>query len=281
MTDTATALAIRQQQEMAGPQTIATMKEHAGLLIKAGMLPKKFQTPEQVVITMLYGKELGLSPMRACKEIHVINGNPGISTQLMNERIRQNLKAAKVEVLESTDKVCRIKFQRDANSKAEEVSYTIEEAKQAELTSKDIWKRHPKDMLFARCFSRMVREHCPDAVNGYTHTPEELESIPVQVVATPVLSGATPPERAGAQVVEAELVQAQKVEGDTVNEDAVTDLVTILLETNTETELEKVHRDFAEFWKVKSPATAAEGYTAYKNRLKRLRDSKAGEKGKP
>lgn len=272
--NTETAMAIHEQKMLAGPQTIAAMKEYANNMITAGMLPKKYTKPEQVVVAMLYGRELGLSAMRAAKEVNVIEGNPGISVALMNERIRQNIPGGKIKVLQSDTKVCRISWQRSKDDEVVETSYTWDEAVVAGLTTKFNWRAYPKDMLFNRCFSRMVRVHCPDGVNGFVYTPEELEASPV--VVAPIQTGAPAAERAGAAVVEAELVKV--VENDAVNEDAVLDLVAKFTDITDQQELEKAHREFAEFWKEKSPATAADGYSAYKNRLKRLRDAQAKTK---
>lgn len=274
--DTQDAMIVHQNRAEMSVRALDGMKDQAKQLILSGYMPDKFKKPEQVVVTMLYGRELGMSPMEAVKEIHVINGVPGVSTNFMNRRVRERLPNATVDVLEKNDKRCRISFQRSPRHKPVEVSYTIEEAKAAELTGKSVWKKHPTDMLFNRCFSRMVREECPEVVSGFVHTPEELEEIPDnRDPATPVRTGEAPAAKADVKTVEAEIVQAAPA-NDAIDEDAAMDFIAAITDMTEEAEIEKAHREFADHWSKKSPATAAEGYGEYKKRLQRLRDAKAG-----
>ena len=172
MASTEDALIVHEQRALAGPEAMKAMQEQAKQVFLSGLCPKSVSKWEQVLVISLYGRELGLPMIRALNEIHVIDGHPGISSKLMNIKVRENLPNAIVDVLEKTDKICRISFQRSPKHKAVVISYTWDEANKAGLTGKNNWKNHPVDMLFARCFSRMVREECPEVVCGFVYTPE-------------------------------------------------------------------------------------------------------------
>lgn len=268
--NTADSLIVHQQQALMTSEGMKVMQDQAKQLFISGLCPKSVSKWEQVLIIGLYGRELGLPMIRSLNEIHVIDGHPGISAKLMNIKVRENLPDAVVKVLEKTDKICRISFQRSAKHEPVVVTWTIEEAQRAGLAQKNNWKNHPVDMLFARCISRMVREECPEAVHGFVHTPEEL--MDARDAAPQTHSGEPAVVKGDSKVVEAEFTPA--MENDAVDEGAVLDFVAVITDLHEEGPAEEAHRKFADFWTEKSPATAAEGTIAYRNRIQRIRDSK-------
>ena len=58
-------------------------KELANTLLKSKFLPTAYTTPEQVLTVMLKGAELNIPPMEALSGIHIIQGKPTVSPQLM------------------------------------------------------------------------------------------------------------------------------------------------------------------------------------------------------
>ena len=51
----------------------------------------------------------------------------------------------------------------------------MDDAKAAGLTSKDNWKKYPRNMLFARAISNGQKWYAPDVYNGVTvYTPDEM-----------------------------------------------------------------------------------------------------------
>lgn len=47
-------------------------------VVKSGLAPASFKTPEAVMIAIQYGSELGLAPMQSLQSIAVINGRPSV-----------------------------------------------------------------------------------------------------------------------------------------------------------------------------------------------------------
>lgn len=144
---------------------------------KSGLLPKSIQTPEAAAIIMLRGYELGLPPMVALDSLYVVNNKIGISADMLLAGIREAHPKAEIIIKKSDSKECVIMARRPEQKDLTEFKYTIEEAKEAQLLVKDNWRKHPADMLFARCVTRMKRRLFPEVMKGLSHTPEELEEV--------------------------------------------------------------------------------------------------------
>lgn len=154
-------------------QTWNTMKEQATILVKSGFLPSSIKTPEQAMAIAIKGHEIGMPMMQAFSQIHVIQGKPTISAEGMNALIRKNCPGAKVEILVSDAKECKIRATRPGEASCE-FSFTIEDAKRAGLLGNPTWSKYPDAMLFARCVSVVARRVFPDCLSGISYTPEEL-----------------------------------------------------------------------------------------------------------
>lgn len=127
----------------------------------------------QCAVQLLAGMEAGCSPFQSITGIHVINGKPGFSAQLLAQAIKKHSRYD-YRVLEKTDKICRIRFLENGEELGVE-AFTAEMAERAGLLKNPTWRQYPEAMLFARCLTSGMRTHCPDALGGHTpYTPEEL-----------------------------------------------------------------------------------------------------------
>ncbi len=170
-------------KESQGPATIEDYANNldqqlsvAQIMLKSGILGTKFKTAEGVLGAVWYGKELGWSPVIACRYIDVIQGQPSVNAaglQALAERAGGTIKT-----LELTDKICRVKITRGTHE--DEFEYTWADATQAQLTGKDNWKKMPKDMLYARAVSRGVRRMFQDVIGGLYGAEEMRDAAPIQ-----------------------------------------------------------------------------------------------------
>lgn len=149
------------------------LKEQATMAVKSGFLPIAIKTAEQATIIALKGRELGIPPMHAFSHIHVIQGRPTVSAELMLSLIFKNCPGAKIHYQESTEARCSIEAARPGQ-KSSTFSFTIEEAKKAGLLSKTPWQNFPAAMLRARVISIVGRAVFPDAIMGCSYTHEEM-----------------------------------------------------------------------------------------------------------
>lgn len=158
------------------------MREKMALAVRSGLLPKEM-TYEKAVMIAAYGRELQLNPMTAVKEIYIVDGKPSMSASLMKALVHRKLPNALFKVTESTKDKCVIVTKRmkdDANEPQATWTFTIEEAKafySGRNGIKDNWKKHPADMLRARCISRACRGEFSDVFLGPVYTPEEIEIL--------------------------------------------------------------------------------------------------------
>ena len=161
-----------------------------------GMVPKHFTNrPAALAAVILSGIELGMGAMESIRSIHIIEGKPTMSAELMLARARRF--GHKTKWLEMSAERAEIEID------GTRLSFTMAEAKAAGITGKDNWKKYPAAMLRARCASAAVRAVCPEVLGSGVYTAEELDpDLPVDangdaiVTAIPVAArDATPPRR--------------------------------------------------------------------------------------
>jgi len=83
-----------------------------------------------------------------------------------------------LRILETTAERAVIEYHRPPEPEPRRVTYTIDEARQAGLLSRDAWRQFPVDMLRNRAVSRACREGFPDVLLGL-YDPEEIEAIEI------------------------------------------------------------------------------------------------------
>ena len=151
--------------------------------------------PESVAAAILYGREVGLPPMTALTQTHVIEGKPSTSAEGMRALV---LAAGhSLEVLEATGSVCRMRARRRGGEVWTELAWTIDQARAAGLAGKDVWKRYPRAMLAARCTDELCGLVFPDVVHGLAVIhPEEVDARPEpETTETVVKREALPPAK--------------------------------------------------------------------------------------
>ena len=161
-------------------------------LVGTRFLPDSMKTPEQAMAVVLAGKELGIGPMTSIRRIHIIQGSPTLSPELMWAIARRSGKLAWNRVTEQTKEKCTIELKRTDEPHWHVETFTIAEAremktqeKQEDGTKKTVplaekfnWRTMPAVMLYSRCSSRILRRFMPDVINLYT--PEEMEDTLVE-----------------------------------------------------------------------------------------------------
>ncbi|MGH2586604.1 MAG: hypothetical protein ACRDJE_16945, partial [Dehalococcoidia bacterium] len=151
------------------PNSIEGLAQH---FVKSGFF-KNSTDLSKAIVNILYGQEVGIGPVQAMMAIHVIDGKPTLSANLLATLVKRSGRYD-YRIREHTAKLCRLEFFENRQSLGPS-EFTIEEAQAAGLMVKDNWKKYPKAMLFSRAISQGVRWHCPDVTGGApAYTPEEL-----------------------------------------------------------------------------------------------------------
>ena len=137
----------------------------------------------ECAIRLMAGMEAGFSPFASATGVHIINGRPAFSANLLAQAVRRH-PDYDYRVLEKTAQLCRIRFLSRGEVLGEEL-FTIEMAERAGLLKNPTWRSYPEAMLFSRALTAGMRTHCPDALGGHpAYTPEELgasDVVPVTV----------------------------------------------------------------------------------------------------
>jgi len=140
---------------------------------KSSIVPSAYRGKAgDIAVAILYGQELGLAPMTALNRIVVIDGKPTLDAQGMSAVIRQ---AGHSLTGTTTATSATVTGTRGDNGDTMTVTFTIENAKKAGLTSKSGWQKYPDDMCWARSVSRIGRELFSDCLLGFSYTPEEAD----------------------------------------------------------------------------------------------------------
>lgn len=156
-----------------GPQTdIDKMFRLASAMSQSGLLPQSLRgKPSDVLVTVLYGQELGLAPMQAVQGIYVVNGRPTLAGQTWLSLARKH--GHRVKVDEQTTEKCTITMTRGDTGETHTETYTLEQAKAANLTNKDTWKNHPQRMLMWRAVGHACTFLCPEIALGFSPDAED------------------------------------------------------------------------------------------------------------
>lgn len=210
--------------------TPARMLALGNVLAKSQLVPLK--KPEDVVVALMTGKELGLPFVTSVSQIYPINGRPTLGVHIQKgillkngiafkkiedavtiyefvktnkdgviikepKKVKQEGKIVEIQVpivlsqgtlqeqpensaKRAIDTRTTYEFSRDLKSpsgKYREVtarsSFSINEAKEADLLEKDVWQKYWRRMLDARAFTIGAREIADDLLLGMM-TPEEM-----------------------------------------------------------------------------------------------------------
>lgn len=180
---------------VAAPVSVPDVMTMADVIVKSGLFPA-FKNRESAAAMMLLCRAKGLDPMTAVERYHIVQGRPVMRADAMlGEFVRMG---GRVEWHRRDDTEASATFSHPQGGSVT-VSWTIEQARKAKLTGKDIWNQYPRQMLHARCVSEGVRSVLPGATNGL-YTPEEamqmepVGELPNVKPAEPVGSTSRDPE---------------------------------------------------------------------------------------
>ncbi|MCA1596109.1 MAG: hypothetical protein LC772_06760 [Chloroflexi bacterium] len=178
-----TGLAVYDQQARA-VQTIPSGEEFRTLLqFSEQIADTEFvpvalrKRPAAVLACIAAGRELGIGPMQSLQKIHVIQGRPSLSAELMRSLVLSS--GHQFCVTEYTDQRVTVVGRRRGEAREMTVSFGHEEARRAGLAGKDggMYSKFPRSMYLARATSELGRALFPDVLAGFSYTPEEVSTF--------------------------------------------------------------------------------------------------------
>lgn len=198
---------------------MAELKEMAEMYFQSGSFPD-LKNAAQAMVKIKAGEDLGFSPHVAIAGIHFFQGRAVIGAGLLASLIKDSGKY-EYKVLQHDTKVCSIQMMQIYNGQWAKmgvpVTYTIQDAQAAGLTSKDVWKKFPADMLFAAVIRQACRRYCADVLRG-TPVAQGYDSAESNFDAQQIEAGESIQPESNEAVIDAEPVESV--------EDDLTDLRT-------------------------------------------------------
>jgi hypothetical protein len=113
--------------------------------------------------------------MQSLRSIRVIDGSPTMSADLMVALVKRARECEYFQLIESTPDIATYETKRHGSLSPTRMSFTIDEAREAQLTGKDNWKKYRAAMLRARASAALCRVEYPDLMLGIYET-DELDS---------------------------------------------------------------------------------------------------------
>lgn len=167
------------EQLMAHAQAMHTAKQFADALCDTDMVPAIYRgKPGNGAAAILYGAELGLSPIQALQNIFVVHGQPAIYARTAVALLKRH--GVKFYTIEESPQAVTIRAERDGE--AEESTWTIERATTADFTSNKKYQTEPQAMLWAKAAMEVSRRIAPDILLGIAYSAEEMEAAAPQPV---------------------------------------------------------------------------------------------------
>ena len=124
-----------------------------------------------IFATIATGREIGIGDMASLRHVHIIEGKPGYSAEIMVVLARRAGHSIEGEV--DAERAV-VRGRRADNGDTMTVEWTLDMAKTAGLADKAVWKKYPQSLLWARAVSQLCRMLFADCFAGGTYTPEEI-----------------------------------------------------------------------------------------------------------
>lgn len=174
------------------PSTFQEVVDLAKVLSGANIIPSALRgKPNDVAAIVLHGASLGIDAMSAIRSMHIIEGKPTLSADLMVGLAKRSPICEYFILVESTDEIATWETKRRGDPKPVRMSFTIAQARVAGLTGKATWKAYPAAMLRARGASALGRAVYSDLFAG-VYDPDELETV--DITPRPAVAFVTPKE---------------------------------------------------------------------------------------
>ena len=166
------------------PQNMTEAMEFSKILATSNMVPAAYKgKPQDILVAIGWGYEVGLQPMQALQNIAVINGKPSVYGDAALALVKADSRCAGVKEWiegEGDDMTAHCLVKRRYNEDMEETvaTFSVMDAKQARLWGKQgPWQQYPKRMLAMRARGFAIRDAFPDAMKGMI-TAEEAQDYP-------------------------------------------------------------------------------------------------------
>jgi hypothetical protein len=179
------------------PQNFQEAVHFAKMLAQSAMVPKDYVgKPENVMVALQWGAEVGLGPLQALNGISIINGRPALWGDAALALVRGHaacewIKEGVEGEGDARHGFCEVK--RKGSPQAERRTFSMADAKRAGLAGKSgPWQQYPDRMLQLRARGFAIRDVFPDALRGVITAEEaqDIEAAPMPPARGPTIDAA-------------------------------------------------------------------------------------------
>lgn len=162
---------------VAAVETFDDKLRYCQAMAAADILPRQYRDkPANLLFAIEYSDSLALPRMSAITGIHVIEGKPSASADLIAGLIRRA--GHKLRIISDDTRAEAILIRVDDPDFEFRAVWDLEKAKTAGLLDKGgNWKKYPGAMLRARAITEVGRMGASDVLHGLIYTPEELGAV--------------------------------------------------------------------------------------------------------
>jgi hypothetical protein len=167
------------------PTDMGELYRYAGFLANSRLVPRVLQgAPQDVLLVLLKGNELGLKPMQSLGSIHIVDGKAEVGSHLLLSLVLQSGACEYFRLVEAVDvdegeAFATYETRRKGwpEGESSRCTWTLARAQRAGLTGKNNWKSHTLTMLKRRAQAELCRDVYPDVVAGMYDFGEIVEAI--------------------------------------------------------------------------------------------------------
>ena len=161
------------------PQNFGELERLATILCKSDIVPKDLQgKAANVLLVLMYGNEIGISPAQALQNVMVVNGRPSLwGDATMGLCIASEVYEDSKDSFDDTTMTATFKAKRKGKDWVVR-TFSQKDAEKAKLwTKQGPWQEYPKRMLFHRARSWALRDTFPDVLKGIRYFEEERDFV--------------------------------------------------------------------------------------------------------
>lgn len=177
------------------PSNLTEAMTFCEMLASSNMVPKDYiGKPQNILVAIQWGMELGLAPMQSLNSITVINGRPSIWGDALMALVQSSPVYEDIEEYmedEGTPNPVAVCVATRKGHKPVTAKFSVEDAKRAGLWGKNTWASYPRRMLQHRARGFALRSAFADVLKGMIST-EELQDFPDDAKPVPIAKPANP-----------------------------------------------------------------------------------------
>jgi hypothetical protein len=158
--------------------SFSDMMQMGDALVRTGFLPETIKNGAQAAAVILAGRELGMEPMRALRSITLVKGKVTESADSQLARFKSDGGRA---VFKQLDDAAAVLWLRHPNGDEHTESFTMDDAKRAQLTNSAMYTKFGKAMLRSRAITAGLKSVGWEGGAG-NYDPDELATVPAPMV---------------------------------------------------------------------------------------------------